>query len=199
MAQFWSDYTDFVITSIDKSLEGKYKITLRDLLSDPEKYTSMQGIENTVKNMQADVTSFIDSSIASMPEEKTALEDALSRADSVTKQLLDSISLRSKQYKVPVIKPVSVGRDTAKDEVISVGTATQETLALVEKLASLSVFIADMSSTYENALIGSWLFSGSKDYIMNVFMPDNDVAMLESTKAELNDMLESTLAVIQGV
>ena len=43
MADLWSDYTDFVIDNIDKSIGKKYKMSLRDLLTDPEKDTERYG------------------------------------------------------------------------------------------------------------------------------------------------------------
>lgn len=199
MAELWSDYTDFVLTSLDKTFADKYKLQIRDIISNPDKYASQKDIEKTLTNMREDANSYIDSSISTMPEEKTALEDALAKADSITKQISDNLSVRAKQYKVPIVKPVSVEREVVKDEVISIDSANSDTLALIEKLTESSSYIADMTYTYNESLVGSWFFSGSKNYVLDIFMPDNDVALLEASRAEINDLIDSVLAVIRGI
>ena len=199
MAELWSDYTDFVLTSLDKTFADKYKLQIRDIISNPDKYASQKDIEKTLTNMREDANSYIDSSISTMPEEKTALEDALAKADSITKQISDNLSVRAKQYKIPIVKPVSVEREVVKDEVISIDSANSDTLALIEKLTESSSYIADMTYTYNESLVGSWFFSGSKNYVLDIFMPDNDVALLEASRAEINDLIDSVLAVIRGI
>lgn len=199
MAEYWSDYTDFVLTNMDKKISTKYKLSLKKLLSDPGKFASQQGIQTTIKNLSTEVDSYIDGAIAGMPDTKKALTDTTLKADATTKQLAQSISMQAKQHKVPVVKPVSVVRDEARDEVVSVDDATPDVLALIEKLAGSSVMVADFSYQYENSTIGSWLFSGSKNYLLNVFMPANDVAMLEASRTEIQDLLDAAGVIIEGL
>ncbi len=199
MAEHWSDYTDFVLTSIDKKISTKYKISLKKLLSGPSKFSSQPNIQATIKNLAEEVNSFIDTAIASMPDAKKALADSVLKADAVTRQLSQNISMQAKQHKVPVVTPVSIIRDETKEEIISVNDSTPDVLALVEKLAASSMLVADFSYAYQNASIGSWLFSGHKNYILEVFVPDNDVAMLEASRIEITDLLAAAGVMIAGV
>ncbi len=199
MAEYWSDYTDFVLTNIDKKISTKYKVSLKKLLGNPSKFASQPNIQATIKSLGDEVNSYIDNAIGTMPDAKKALNDSVLKADAVTKQLAQSISMQAKQHKVPVVRPVSVNRDETRDETVSVDDAGPDVLALVEKLVDSSTMIADFSYQYDNSTIGSWLFSGGKNYILNVFVPDNDVAMLEASRTEIITLLDAAGVMIEGI
>ncbi|EQD61661.1 hypothetical protein B2A_03155 [mine drainage metagenome] len=198
MADLWTDYTDFVIDGIDKGIGKKYKVSLRDLLTDPQSYASDPNIQNTIKSMGDDVNAYVDQALSKMAAQKQELDDNLTRVDSVTKQLAQSISMQAKQNRVPFIVPISVDRDDAKEEAISVDSAGSDVLALIEKIVSGSNFIADFTTQYDNSLIGNWFFSGQKNYTINVYMPDNDVISLQGSRAELLGLLDAASALISG-
>lgn len=199
MAELWSDFTDFVITNVDKKMGNKYKVSLRNLLSNPSKYASQADIQTVIKNMTQDVDSYVDQSVDAMPDESKKLDDALKKADSVTKQLSSTISMQCKQNKVPLVKPVSVDRDRTKEEAIFIDSAGSDVVSLAQKLIEISNLIADFSYQYRDAWIGSWLFSGKKNYTLNVYMPDNDVALLEASRNEITALLNGASAVVKGI
>ncbi|MCL4390893.1 MAG: hypothetical protein QW194_01960 [Candidatus Micrarchaeaceae archaeon] len=199
MADLWSDYTDFVIDNIDKSIGKKYKMSLRDLLTDPESFSSDPNIQNTIKSMADDVNAYIDQALSKMSAQKQELDDNLTKADSVTKQLAQSISMQAKQNRVPFIVPVSIDRDDTKEEVISVDSAGSDVLALIEKLAASSTLIADFTTQYDNSLIGNWFFSGPKNYTINVYLPDSDIISMQDSRDELLGLLDAASALIAGL
>ena len=199
MADLWSDYTDFVIDNIDKSIGKKYKMSLRDLLTDPESFSSDPNIQNTIKSMADDVNAYMDQALSKMSAQKQELDDNLTKADSVTKQLAQSISMQAKQNRVPFIVPVSIDRDDTKEEVISVDSAGSDVLALIEKIAASSTMIADFTTQYDNSLIGNWFFSGPKNYTINVYLPDSDVISMQDSRDELLGLLDAASALIAGL
>ncbi|MCL5122734.1 MAG: hypothetical protein M1279_02070 [Candidatus Marsarchaeota archaeon] len=199
MADLWSDYTDFVIDNIDKSIGKKYKMSLRDLLTDPESFSPDPNIQNTIKSMADDVNAYMDQALSKMSAQKQELDDNLTKADSVTKQLAQSISMQAKQNRVPFIVPVSIDRDDTKEEVISVDSAGSDVLALIEKIAASSTMIADFTTQYDNSLIGNWFFSGPKNYTINVYLPDSDVISMQDSRAELLGLLDAASAMIAGL
>lgn len=199
MADLWSDYTDFVIDNIDKSIGKKYKMSLRDLLTDPESFSSDPNIQNTIKSMADDVNAYMDQALSKMSAQKQELDDNLTKADSVTKQLAQSISMQAKQNRVPFIVPVSIDRDDTKEEVISVDSAGSDVLALIEKLAASSTLIADFTTQYDNSLIGNWFFSGPKNYTINVYLPDSDIISMQDSRDELLGLLDAASALIAGL
>lgn len=199
MAEFWSDYTDFVLSSIEKKLGNKYKVPLKGLLSNPVKYAGTAAIQTTIRSLSQDVDSYIDSTIASMPEEKKAMTDQLLKIDATTKQLASTVSMQAKAHKIPMIKPVTIERDESKEEVIFVDSVNDPTLALIDRLCGSSTIVSDFSYTYDKATIGSWLFSGQKNYVLSVYVPDNDVMMLEASRSEIQDMLDAADVMTHGI
>ena len=199
MTDLWSDYTDFVIDNIDNTIGKKYKMSFRDFLTDPQSFSSDPNIQNTIKSMADDVNEYIDQALSKMTAQKQELDANLTRADSVTKQLAQSISMQAKQNRVPLIVPISVDRDDTKEEVISVSSADSSVLALIEKLASASSFIADFTTQYDNSMIGNWFFSGQKNYTINIYLPDSDVISFQDSRAELLALLDAASSLISGL
>jgi hypothetical protein len=199
MADLWSDYSDALIADIDAKLGSKYKMSISDLLTDPSKYAGNDNIQTTIKNMRSDVDFYIDDRLAKMADERKLLEDSVFKANSITTQLAQNISMQAKQYKVPVIKPVMIDRDDTDDVVIYVDAVDAPLLALVDKLSSSAMFIADYTYSYKQSKIGSWMFSGTGNRILSVFLRPSDVLSLENSKAELDGIFDSAAAFISKI
>ena len=198
MAELWDDYTDVIITSIDESIKGKYKFSLRDILTNPSEFSSQPNIQTDVANMSNDVDNFIDNMLSSLNDEKKALDENLSKADDITKQLAKAISMYAKQNKIPFGVPVSLNRDETKDEVITVDSADSDVLALAEKLVASSTMVMDFTYKYGKSEIGSWFFSGMKNYVLDVYLPENNIIMLNASRDEIKDILNTSLMLLQG-
>jgi hypothetical protein len=199
MADLWSDYSDGVMKNIDRQISTKYKLTLRSLLTDPSKYVSQQNIQITIDNLKEEVQNYADGKAKDMVAEKKAFEDATMHSDALTSQLGQSIAMQAKQNKVPMIKPVAVDRDTTKEERIYVDSVDSGVSALVEKLVSSSVLIADFSAAYGKYKVGEWLFSGSKNYVLAVYLPANSYLLLQSSRDELIGLLDAASGFIKGL
>lgn len=199
MAELWSDYTDMLITGMDKRVGSKYKLSLRSLLADPTKYATQQNIQITMGNMREDVDKYIDERVKALADEQKDLDDAASKADSITRQLGQSITSQARQNNVPVIKPVTIDRDMAREERVYIDTVDNGVISLVQKLVLSSMLIADLSARYKDYNIGSWLFSGNKNYMLSVYMPNSTLLALETSRAELDNLLTSASNFIKGL
>ncbi len=195
--EIWSDYTDYVISSIDGKISGKYKLSIRDFLSNPAKYAKTANIKTTVSNMIEEVNSYIDGIILNMADENNALGDLLSKVGSATAQLKQNISIQAKQSKIPIVTPVLVDRNESNEERIFISAVNPDILSLIQKLTSDSNFIADLTYKYRNVEIGSWLFSGAKNHLINLYLPDNEIIALESAKTEIVDLMDAASALMQ--
>lgn len=198
MAELWSDYADMLITNASKQMGNKYKMSLKDLISSPSKYSSQENIEVTISNMKEDFGKYVETIKQSMKDDATTLDDSLSKAEAVTSTINQTLSSLTKQNKVPLTKPVVVERDDTKEERIYVDTADNSTLSLIEKLVNSSFFIADFSTTYREKKVGEWLFSGPKNYTVRVYVPRNPVMLLETGAAEVDTLLDNTATFIKG-
>ena len=195
----WSDYSDGVIKNVDKQISTKYKFTLRSLLTDPSKYVSQPNIQMTIENLKEEVDNYINGKAKDMAAEKKAFEDATMRSDALTGQLSQSIAMQARQNNVPVIKPVTVDRDTDEDVRIYVDSAENGILSLVQKLASSSMLIADFTAAYGNYKVGEWLFSGNRNYVISVYLPSNSYLLLQSSRDEIIALLNTASGFIKGL
>ncbi len=189
MADLWTDYTDMLITQFDGTLGKNYKVSLRELLTDPLKYAGEDGISTQFQNMREDLIGFIDDSLGGFKEQKEQYEAELAKCHAITKQLSASISSKAALKKVPVIKPISMNTNKA-DEIINVDSASAEVVTLVEKLAQSSFLVADFTRDVDGKNVGSWLFDGTKNFIINVYLPPNEYASLTASKDELTALFE---------
>lgn len=199
MAELWSDYTDMLISGMDKQINTKFKVSLRDLVTDPSKYSSQQNIQMTISNVKEEVNRTIDSKIAAMAESEKVIDDAGARADALTGQISQSITVQARQNGVPIIKPVAVDRDLAREERVYVDTMDQGVTSLIQRLSASSTLIADTTTTYKSYRIGEWLFSGAKNYVLRVYMPRNSVVSLEASRGELGALLDAASDFLKGV
>jgi hypothetical protein len=199
MAELWSDYTDMLISGIDKQLGGKYKFTLAGLLSNPNKYATQANVQMSIDNMKEDVEKYIDERVKALADEQKDFDDAASKADAVTGQLSRSISIQAKQSNIPMIKPITMDRDTDREETIYIDTVDNGVTSLVQKLVASATMVADLSTTYKNYNIGSWLFSSSKNYVLNVYMPDSALLALEASRLEIEGLLNLASSTIKGL
>jgi hypothetical protein len=189
MADLWSDYTDMLITQFDTGAGKGQKISARDFLSDPLRYASQDGIGGLVDNMHEDLNDFIDNNIQAIGALKTQFEASLQKCDTATAQISQTIASRAKTGKVPVIRPVSVERNTP-EEAISIIDSSPEVNAMIDKFLAGSNLIADFTKDIDGKKVGSWLFSGAKNYLVNVYLPYNEYKSLKDSKAEINTLFD---------
>ena len=199
MAEMWSDYTDVVITNIDRNIGNKYKLSVREFLSNPLKYATRQNISATATSMQKDADDFLDTLLDGLKEEKKMLTDSAAKADSITAQLTQNISMQAKQNKVPIVKPVLIERDQVRDEIIYVDAVDAALLSLIERFVSSSKYIADYTGTYEDYRIGEWTFAGDKNYVLRVYLPRTETALIENSKGEIDTLFDAAAGVIKSL
>ena len=190
MAELWSDYTDTIVKELDKELNTKYKMTVSGFLSNPGKYAKQANIATSAQNMQEDVNKRIDDMLGEMSDQKKTLEANASKIDAITTQIAQNISMQAKQNKLPILKPVIVERDVARDEVIYVDTVDNGLLSFIEKLVQGSKYVADTTGAYKDYKIGEWVFSGDKNYVIRAYIPRSEYMLLEGSKEELDRLFD---------
>jgi hypothetical protein len=199
MAELWSDYTDIIITDMDSALGAKYgKVNVRKFLSSPAKYAALPNISSDAQRMKSDANEYLDGVLEGLSEQKARLDDGLLKADSLTGQLSQSISMLAKQNRIPVIKPAFMERNTADDQVIYIDSVDSGVAALIEKLVANAVYIADRTDTYENRRVGEWLFGGQNSYIVKVYVPQNEVMLVQGAKDEINSLFDVAINFVKS-
>ena len=199
MADLWSDYTDSLIKQIDKDLGDKYKMSMGDILTNLPKYASQQNIQITVSNMREDANKYIDDVLKGMPEQVKELDDDMARANEMTRQLSQNISMQTRQHSVPLVRPFDVVRNTDTEETVQIDKIDDQVLRLVERLTDGALMVADFTAGYKNYSIGSWLFDRpDKNYNISVYVAPSDAFNLELSRDELNDLFTAAADFVRG-
>ncbi len=191
MAELWSDYTDNIITELDAVAGAKYgKANIRRFLSNPAKYASQANINATMQKMRNDANAYFDGRLGDLSAESKTLSDNLIKADSITGQIAQNISMQAKQNKVPIIKPPLIERDVTKDQTIYVDAVDGNVMTLIEKLVTNAMYIADNTGTFDNKKVGEWVFGGKRTYVLRVYVPQTNVVLLRGSRDELNALFD---------
>ncbi len=77
----WDDQTDMFISNIDKSITKTYGLSIRELLLDPDKFTSTKDILDTLTKIRGNVDDYFTGLRDSMADEKASFTKALEDAD----------------------------------------------------------------------------------------------------------------------
>jgi len=96
---------------------------------------------------------------------------------------------------VPYIKPKSIERKEEADENVIIDKYEPGMESLIGKLLSNAVYVADVSVPYKNYILGSWLFSGQKNYLLSLDTPTSLVLNIETSR----DVISYLLDTISGV
>ena len=82
-------------------------------------------------------------------------------------------------------------RDETNDETRIISAYNDSIGELFDKILEKSNFIADLSTDYHEYKIGSWLFSGQKNYVLTINQPSSVVLSVENSRDEILALLDS--------
>jgi hypothetical protein len=92
---------------------------------------------------------------------------------------------------IPFIRPGSIDRDVEKEEDIIILTYDNSVDSLITRLVGVVHYVADLSTQYKDYNLGSWLFSGNKNYTLTINPPSSILFNIEVSKNEINFKLDS--------
>jgi hypothetical protein len=186
----WDEQTDMFIADLDTTISKKYNLTLRSLLMNPDKYLNKKGIIDTVNTMKKDIDNYFSELLEGMEDEQHKLETEMEGASAQYTQIDSIISNKSSISRVPYVKPLFISRNTNGEEVIVVEQYTEDLDALIGKLVNGSSYVADISATYKQYHLGSWLFSGAKNYVLTLNPPVSPVLAIENGRITIDSILD---------
>jgi hypothetical protein len=189
----WDDQTDNFIDAIDEinDSEKKSDIGLRDLLMDSEKYIGKEDTGQKIEVLQSLADDYFKSLLSGLQEEQKTLDQALASADMYYSKIDDVISTKSASARVPYVKPYYVYTNPDEREEILVEEYVEELDALIGKIINSTNYIANLSGSYKEHKFGSWLFSGSKNYILTIRAPASIIMDIERSRETITGMLTS--------
>ncbi len=194
----WDDQTELFVSDLNDTISKKYNINFRSLLISPEKYVETKGIAGVVKQIKDDTDAYFSELMEGMGEEAKKLQAELESATSQYKQVDALLSGKAAAARVPYVKPFFVSRDADKEELIVVEQYDESLDALIGKLVTVSNYVADISNAYKEFRMGSWLFSGPKNHVLNINPPVSPVLVMENSKDVIDNILDDIASRASG-
>ena len=190
----WDAETEGIISDINQTISKKYNISLRGLLINPNRYAGKKDIAGTVKKIKADVGAYFKQLADEFKDEQAKLNTELEAADEQYKQIDSVISGKAAAARVPYVKPLYINRNLGNEETIVFESYTNSLDSLIGKLVNSSNYVADTSASYKDKRLGSWLFSGARNYTIAINPPVNPLLLVENSSKLINDMLDSIIS-----
>ncbi|MDE1827772.1 MAG: hypothetical protein KGH65_01275 [Candidatus Micrarchaeota archaeon] len=182
------------VKTIDKQIGEKYLLGLQDVITDPDVVAKKPNAKEILAGMKADTNAYFDSLLKNLEDESKRFNAELEGVSALYKQISEHIQAKAQSANVPVIKPVSVEREISKEETIVVSTDDTAIELLLARLIGASTYIADLSTSYKTYTIGSWLFSGSKNYNLSLNPPSSVILNIEASRDEINFRIDGIAA-----
>ncbi len=185
----WDEQTDGFISDLDAAIAKAHDISFRSLLLNPGRFLNKKDIDATLKDIRSEADSYFTSLLENLKDEQTKLESEMESATAQYKQIDSVITEKSAAARVPYVRPLFVDRQQREDETILIDRYDESLEAFVGKLVSASNYVADLSATYKQYKLGSWLFSGEKNHVLTLNPPTSPVLAIENSRGVIDGML----------
>ncbi|MEM0086751.1 MAG: hypothetical protein QW774_01970 [Candidatus Micrarchaeaceae archaeon] len=187
----WDDTTDIFVTELDKKVEDSHGFKLRDLLLNPINYTSRADFADTFADIRKIVDDYFKGLHDTYADDEQKFNSDLEEVSNEYSKIDGLLSQKAAAASIPYIKPINVVRNTDNDENIVITKYEGSMDALFERLIRQSNYVADLSTQYKQYTIGSWLFSGSKQYLVSLRMPESIAFDLQDAESTIGALLDN--------
>jgi hypothetical protein len=191
----WDESLNQFMDELDKASSKKLNISIKDMLSDPDKYSKDAKFDANLAAMKQLVISYFGEMIDAIPEEKQRVSNELGRVDKEYQAIDSTVKDKASFVNVPYIEPTGLDFDVDKQEVITISGADNSIDGLISKLLGISNYVANVSTQYKNYMLGAWYFSGTtRGYQLVIDPPVSRVIIFENAKDSIVNLLDSLKA-----
>ena len=190
----WSPEVDGMIDSIDDIIIPKLNISLRDILSSPEKYRNVEGISSTLASVKDSVDEFFNGLLGDLSDERNRLSSELEKTNLEYGKINNAIISKASSLGIPYVKPLFIDSDPNRREEITIESYDKGFEPLVSKFIENSYYVADLSAKYKEYNLGSWIFSGKKTYVLTLNQPTSVIFSIEDSRDTLVNLLGAVTA-----
>lgn len=187
----WDAQTDAFVSDLSAIISKKYSVNLRSILLNPADYAKKKGIADTLTKVRDEVNGYFTQLLDNLKDEQESLDAELTKKTEQYKKVDSVVSSKSSVLRIPYVRPLFIARNPTNEETIVVEQYDSGMDALIGKLVGASNYVADISATYKEHRLGSWLFSGTKTYVLTINPPVNPVLAIENGNALITTILDS--------
>ena len=187
----WDAQTDAFVSDLNSIISKKYSVSFRSMLLNPDAYVKKKDIADTVKKVKAEVDTYFSQLLGNLKDEQASFATELEKKTDQYKKMDAVVSNKSSVLRIPYVKPLFVRRNPDNEEMMLVEQYDSGMDALIGKLVGVSNYVADISATYKEHRLGSWLFSGTKNYVLTINPPTSPVLAIENSSTLINAILDS--------
>ncbi len=187
----WDRGTDTFISNIDGDMVKQFGISLREFLLNPEKFASQKDVDQKAKKMVDAVDAYFENAKSGLKEEQEELAKGLENADAQTTKIDGVIQTKAALSRVPYVKPIMVDINPSNREDIFIDQYNNAIDALLAKLINTSNYVADITTTYNNHNIGSWVFSGNRTYVLTINLPESAITAIDDLQSDVDDIMNT--------
>lgn len=185
-----SQSSESLAREIDEKIGNKYGISLLEILTNPEVISTRENSKEVLDSLKNEVDDYFNSILENLGDEQKEFESQLKSITAETERVNKLLSEKAATSKTPFMTVNSIERDLDKEETLVVNRYEDSTDKLVDKLMGVSYYVADVSTAYKEYSMGSWLFSGNKNYVLSLTPPDSVILELESSREEISSRLD---------
>ena len=192
-------FTEQMLSRLDKDVKKRFGLSLSEVVADPSAYMNQKGFAVKLSKM----TDYVDKETEKMIEQakgsSRAFHESAAKADELTRKVGSYISSHARQNDVPVLKPARVELPAADKNRFYISEMDDSAVRFIERLVDSSAFVVDMTKSYDNLKLGSWLFGGERECIVGIHAPKNSMLLLRSGRAEILGMLKEAADSVKGL
>lgn len=187
----WDELTDSFITGIDNTILKDSDVTLRDIMTEPSRYSQKADASTILKKMQSAVNTYFSEVSTTFSSEKEKLNSELDNISTIYSKIVSILNEKIESAKIPLIFPYTIDINRNNSENIIIDTYDNSIELLIGKLISTSKYVAEVSSKYKDYTLGSWIFSGDNIRIITIKPPESIIIQIENSQETLNEYLTS--------
>ncbi len=192
-------FTEKMLGRLDNDVRKKFGVSLAAILEEPSAYMDQKGFAVKLSKINDYVDTETERMLAQAKGSLRAFHESAAKANELTRKVGSCISSHARQNNIPFLKPERVELPASDKNRFYISELDESTTRFIERLVESSAFVVDMTKSYDNLKMGSWLFGGRQECILGVHAPKNSLLLMRSGRAEILDRLKEASDSIKGL
>lgn len=192
-------FTEGMLNRLDRDVRKKFGLSLAAVLDDPSPYMQEKGFAVKLSRISDYVERETENMLEQAKGSSRSFHESAAKSDELTRKIGAYITSHARQNNVPVVQPADVELPMLDKNRFYLSEMDDATSKFLEKLVESSSFVVDMTKSYDNMRLGSWLFGRDRECIVSVHSPRNSLLLLSAGREEILRRLKETSDSVKGL